>query len=81
MSGRGVVYSFTVARQAFHPWFADRLPYVLAVIELAEEEGLRMLSNVVDCVPQDVAVGAAVDVAFQAISDDVTLPVFRLRPV
>jgi uncharacterized protein len=81
MSGRGVVYSYTVARQAFHPWFASRLPYVLAVIELIEEEGLRMLSNVVDCAPEDVAVGAGVEVAFQAISDDVTLPVFRLRSV
>ena len=79
MSGNGFVYSYTVARQAFHPWFADRLPYVIAVIELVEETGLRMLSNVIDCTPEDVTVGADVEVVFQLLTKDVTLPMFRLR--
>jgi len=58
VSGNGSVYSYTVARQAFHPWFADRLPYVIAVIELVEETELRMMSNVIGCSPEEVMIGA-----------------------
>jgi uncharacterized protein len=79
MSGNGSIYSYTVARQAFHPWFADRLPYVIAVIELVEERGLRMLSNVIDCATEDVRVGSDVEIAFRQVSADLTLPLFRLR--
>jgi uncharacterized OB-fold protein len=79
MSGRGSVYSFTVARQAFHPWFADRLPYVIAVIELIEEPGLRMVSNVVGCEIEAINIGADVEVVFEPIAPNVTLPLFRLR--
>lgn len=79
MSGTGFVYTFTVARQAFHPWFADRLPYVIAVIELVEEPGLRMVSNVIGCAPEEVTLGAEVEVVFEPVSADVTLPLFQLR--
>src|ERR1700761_2373509 len=41
LSGRGTVYTFTVTEQAFHPYWADRLPYVLIVVDLEEQPGLR----------------------------------------
>jgi uncharacterized OB-fold protein len=68
-----------VARQAFHPWFAERLPYVIAVIELIEEPGLRMVSNVVGCEIEAINIGADVEVVFEPIAPEVTLPLFRLR--
>src|SRR5438067_3222877 len=43
VSGRGTVYSYTVATQAFHPWFADKIPYLVAAIDLVEQPGLRMI--------------------------------------
>src|SRR6202007_2141857 len=43
VSGRGVVYTFTVSHQPFHPAWAGRTPYVVATIEL--EEGVRMVSD------------------------------------
>jgi uncharacterized OB-fold protein len=76
VSGRGVIYSFTVGTQAFHPWFVDRLPYVMAVVELEEQAHLKILTNIVGCAPDDVEVGMAVEVTFQELSDDITLPVF-----
>ena len=76
VSGRGTVYTHSVAMQVFHPWFADKLPYVVAVVQLDEQPGLRLVSNVVDCDPLSVDVGDRVEVAFRPHGSFV-LPVFR----
>lgn len=73
-SGRGHIYSFIVAHRAFHPYFAERVPYVVALIDL--EEGPRMMSNVV-ADPAEVMVGAPVTVCFEQFGD-INLPLFRL---
>lgn len=75
VSGRGSVYSFTVARRPTASVFADWVPYVIAVIEL--EEGPRMTTNVVGCAPEDVRIGMAVEVVFEDVTDEVTLVKFR----
>jgi uncharacterized OB-fold protein len=77
VSGRGTVYSYEIATQAFHPYFEARLPFVIAVIELADQPHLKMVSNLVDFAADGLAVGASVEVAFQRLNDDFTLPVFR----
>lgn len=74
-SGRGTVYTFTVVRQNLNPRFRERLPYVVAVIEL--EEGVRLLSNVVGCEPDTVRVGMPVSAVFEAEPDGRTVPRFR----
>ena len=74
-SGAGTVYSFSVNHRAPHPGFADKVPFVLAIVELAE--GPRMMTNIVDCDPESVAIGMAVSVTFDDVTDDVTLPKFR----
>jgi uncharacterized OB-fold protein len=55
---------------------AGRMPYVAALVDL--EEGIRVLSNVVDCDPAQVAVGAQVEVRWQPLIDGRALPWFRL---
>jgi len=47
------------------------------VVELPEQPGLRVLSQLVDCAEADVEIGMAVDVTFEDVSADVTLPLFR----
>lgn len=75
VSGRGTVYSFTVSHRPPHPVFADQCPMAIAVIEL--DEGPRMMSNIVDCAPSEIAVGMPVEVRFEPIDDaDIVLPVF-----
>lgn len=80
VSGRGVVYSFTVTEQAFHPAWADALPYAVATIEL--DEGVRMVTDLPADDVADVAIGRRVEVFFHdEVGDDgrvVTLPRFRL---
>ncbi len=70
-SGRGKVFAYTVQRVPFHPAFS--VPYVYALIEL--NEGPVMVSNVIDCDPEDVSVGMPVLVRFVDIGD-ATLPLF-----
>jgi hypothetical protein len=55
--------------------FRDKVPYVVAVVEL--DEGPRMSCNIVDCGPEAVRIGAEVRVTFEA-RDDVHLPQFSL---
>jgi uncharacterized OB-fold protein len=74
-SGKGTVYTYTVTYQNQSPGFRDELPYVLAYVEL--EEGVRMLTNIVGCAPEAVRVGMLVEVSFDDVTPDVTLPKFR----
>jgi uncharacterized OB-fold protein len=64
MSGRGAVYSFTIVRRAFHPGFAAEVPYGLALVELPEQTGLRVLSRVVNTPLAALRIGAPVEAVF-----------------
>lgn len=73
--GRGVVHTHTVVRQNADPWFAARVPYVVAIIEL--EEGPRIMSRVVGCDVDAVRVGMPVAVTFVDLGADVRVPMFE----
>ncbi len=73
--GRGTVYTYTVTYQNLATGFRDEQPYVLAYVEL--EEGVRMLSNIVGCAPAEVTSGMPVEVTFDDVTSDVTLPKFK----
>lgn len=75
VSGRGKVFSFVVYRRLYHPAFEADLPYTVAVIEL--EEGARMLSNVVGVPPEEVACDMPVEVVFEDVTPEVSLPKFK----
>jgi uncharacterized OB-fold protein len=77
-SGRGRVKSFTVIRRAVSAAYEPDVPYVVALIELAE--GPTLMSNVVGCAPESVRIGAPVRVRFDAWTPEVTVPVFTLEP-
>lgn len=79
VSGRGTLYSFTVARQAFHPWFQARLPYVIATVALEEQADLRMVTNMLDDV-SSLEVDMPVEVAFTEVAEGLVLPMFRAVP-
>lgn len=77
-SGRGTVHTFVINHKPARGF--DSVPYVIAVIDLAE--GPRMLSNVVvegEPTPRNVTIGMAVEVFFDDLTPEVTLP--RFRPV
>ena len=74
ISGLGTVYSYTVAHRAFHPWFIERVPYVVALIDL--DEGPRMMTNIVGD-PAKVRIGHRVRVVYEKYGD-ITLPLFEI---
>jgi len=74
-SGRGTIYSFTVVHSNAPSAFVADLPYVVAVIRL--EEGVQMLSNVVQCDPTQLQCDQAVEVVFEPLNESFTLPKFR----
>lgn len=74
-SGRGSIYSYTVARRPAGPAFKADAPYVVAVVDL--DEGARMMTNIVTDDVESVRIGQRVAVAFEAVTDEITLPKFR----
>ena len=74
-SGRGRVFSWTVVARALHPAFAGDVPYAPVIVEM--EEGVRVLSQLVDVPPAELAIDLPVEVVFERASDAVTLPRFR----
>ena len=74
-SGHGKIYTFTVTNQNQAAGFRESLPYVMAYVEL--DEGLKMLTNIVDCPPEQVKIGMPVEVVYEDVTRDVTLAKFR----
>ena len=72
-SGRGTVYSYTVNHHPKVPAF----DYPLLVVLVELEEGVRLVSNLLDVEPADVEIGMAVQAELVAVDDDLTLPLFR----
>ncbi len=75
VSGKGKVYTYIVTHQPFHPGFFADGPYAMVIVGL--EEGVRIVSNVVDCRPDDIYIGMPVEVVFDDVTDEVTIPRFR----
>jgi uncharacterized OB-fold protein len=77
LSGDGTVYSYTVVTHPTHFEFAARVPYVVAIVELAE--GPRLVTGITGCAPDQVRVGMAVRARFTPVTGDITLPYFEPR--
>jgi uncharacterized OB-fold protein len=79
LPGTGSVYTFTVVHQAFIPSLADRVPYVVAAVDLDGADGARLVTDVVEVDPEDVHIGMRVEVAWEDMGPELALP--RFRPV
>ena len=77
LSGRGTLYTFVVVHRPQHPAFFTDAPYNVVIVEL--EEGVRLHASVVDCPNDALRVGLPVEVVFDKVNDEVTLPRFRPR--
>lgn len=75
VSGRATLFSWTVAHPPLLPYFAERAPWPVAVVQL--EEGPRMATNIVDLAVEDYSFGLPLIVVFEDVDDEVTLTVFR----
>ncbi|MGF0313415.1 Zn-ribbon domain-containing OB-fold protein [Rhodococcus sp. IEGM1428] len=77
VSGRGIVYSYTITHQPFHPAWADRTPYAVVTVDL--EEGVRMVGELPPEDTDRVSIGMPVRISFLDLPDGRgTIPTFRL---
>jgi uncharacterized OB-fold protein len=74
-SGRAKVTTFTIVRRPVSPAFADDVPYVVALVTLAE--GPTMMTNIVGCAPEKVAIGMPVEVTFEDWTEEISIPKFK----
>lgn len=75
-SGQGTVYAFSFVHRSQIPNFVLPAPYAVALVELAE--GPRLMANVVNASPEQLAVGSSVRVTWEPLSDGRHLPLFEL---
>jgi uncharacterized OB-fold protein len=74
-SGRGKVYTFTTTYQNQGAGFRESLPYIMAWVEL--DEGVKVLTNLVECRPEEAKIGMPVEVVYEDVTPQVTLAKFR----
>lgn len=77
VSGRGTIYSFTVMHQPNVAGFEDQIPYLNILVELDEQPRLFMVATVPAVAEGKIQIGGRVEVYFEEVSADVTLPQFR----
>jgi uncharacterized OB-fold protein len=78
VSGRGILRSWTVVRQALLPGFDEYLPFVLVDVELIEQTDLRLIGRLLDGIHADLHIGDPVAVAFEQLAPGVAVPGFEL---
>ena len=77
VTGRGEVFSFNIMHQLYHPGFALEVPYAVVMVEL--EEGCKFVSNLLGVKPHEIKCGMPVEVTFEKLNDEVSMPKFRLQ--
>lgn len=75
--GTGSVFSYTVVHHSAHPALKQAVPYNISVIVLDGADTVRLVSNVVDVPPEDMAIGLRVQVVWQDAAEGRILPRFR----
>lgn len=73
--GKGKIYTYTVFHEVYQPSFARDVPYTVAVIAL--DDGPRFLSNIIGCPPAEVRIDMPVEVAWEDVTPEFSLPKFR----
>jgi uncharacterized protein len=76
LSGLGTVFSHAVVHRAFLPELASHVPYTIVVVALDDAPGIRLVSNLVD---GEARIGLPVEVVFEDVAPEVTVPRFRAR--
>lgn len=76
VSGKGAVYSYTIAHHPVHPALGGHVPYNVVVVAL-EDAPVKLVSNLIGVANEDVRIGMPVEVVFEEPVPGVVLPRFR----
>ena len=78
VDGKGSIYAYTIMYHTGDKRFAPAVPYASIIVELDAAPGALMAGNLLDAPYTEAKVGRRVEVVFQPLNDDITLPQFRL---
>ncbi len=73
-AGKGTIYTYSVVRQSYHPFFRNMVPYTVAWIDM--DEGPRLISNVTGIAPEEVSIGQKVQIEWEE-HEDLNIPLFK----
>ena len=74
VSGKGMVYSYIIVHSPAAGVLREKVPYNVVVVELPDAGDVRMIGNLLDCPNEEIRIGMPVEIAWEDINDDVTLP-------
>jgi hypothetical protein len=74
-SGKAKVWTYAIHHMGPTPAYKNEPPYVVALVET--QEGVKMMTNIIGCKPEEVYIGMDVEVVFEDVTPEVTLPKFR----
>ena len=77
-AGIGEVYTYTIIHMPLHPATKDQVPYNAVVVQLLDCGGAKIMSNLVEARNEDIRIGSRVQVVWDDVSSDISLPRFRL---
>ncbi|MEE4354713.1 MAG: OB-fold domain-containing protein [Desulfatiglans sp.] len=77
VSGKGIVYSYIICNHPVHPVLESRVPYNVVAVELPDAGNVRVSGNLLDCPEQEIYIGMPVEVTWEDIDDEVTLPQWK----
>lgn len=75
-SGKGTLFSWTVIKEPPAPGFRDKVPLIVGIVELAEQPHLLMVTNLPGVEESDLKIGMPLQVTFETVCDECTLPQF-----
>jgi uncharacterized OB-fold protein len=78
VAGKGTIYAYSIMYHAGDKRFAPAIPYASIIVELDEAKGALLAGNLLDAPYTEAKVGRRVEVVFQPLNDEITLPQFRL---
>ena len=78
VKGGGTIYAYTIMYHTGDKRFASAVPYASIVVEMDEAPGALMAGNLLEAEYTEAKVGRSVEVIFEKLNDDITLPQFRL---
>jgi uncharacterized protein len=71
-------YAYTIMYHTGDKRFASAVPYASIIVELDEAPGALLAGNLLEADYTEAKVGRRVEVIFEKLNDDITLPQFRL---
>ena len=78
VSGEGKLFSWTVARKAFFPEFKERIPLIIAVVDMVDAPGVRLVSNIIHANPEDLQLDMELKVRFIKMDENIVYPQFEI---